>query len=52
MTLLKVKEAKLHLMDAPTKDTNLHAVWLNTARHRKTPGNVSCGRIRPKYHTL
>jgi len=23
-----------------------------TARHRKTPGSVSCGRIRPKYHTL
>jgi len=25
---------------------------LKTARHRKTPGNVSCGGIRPKYHTL
>ena len=24
-------------------------VGLKTARHRKTPGNVSCGRIRPKF---
>jgi len=32
--------------------TRCHAVWLKTARHRKTHGNVSCGRVRRKYHTL